>query len=291
VILRACHHARVRTFIVAAVMMAASNHFAVDLYKQLRATSGETGNEVRAALHGDVPKAPAGVVSEAALRTSVLLPKSADPNVKQIDFAKADAAAAQMNAWVANATRNNIRALIKPAALSKNTRGVLTAAIWLKAVCNRPFYRSARTSANVSTMQHTMWRWYAKVGDVQLLELPLVHDDLTMLIVLPDARNRIDAVESRLNAVLLIAPLRALGIRRLFDSRRRMFVGDFGAAARVTVNEEGTEASSAVLTATEIASTIAPPPPVPFIADHPFLYIIRSGEQVLFIGRVMDPRS
>ncbi|MCU1227904.1 MAG: serpin family protein, partial [Acidobacteria bacterium] len=68
-------------------------------------------------------------------------------------------------------------------------------------------------------------------------------------------------------------------------------VSDVVHVARIIVDEEGTEASAAFDGTTAWTSTELPPPPDPFIVDHPFLYIIRSGEQILFIGRVVDPRS
>ena len=54
------------------------------------------------------------------------------------------------------------------------------------------------------------------------------------------------------------------------------------------VNEEGTEAAAA--TGVGFAVTSAPPE---FIADHPFVFLIRDHVTgtVLFLGRVMDPRS
>jgi serpin B len=99
--------------------------------------------------------------------------------------------------------------------------------------------------------------------------------------------------------------LQAMGMRRAFDPAR----ADFGALARprsgggaanlfvaaalqkvfVEVNEEGTEAAAV----TGIAMvTSAPPPPIPFVVDRSFLFLLRdevTGAD-LFIGRVSDPR-
>jgi serine protease inhibitor len=57
----------------------------------------------------------------------------------------------------------------------------------------------------------------------------------------------------------------------------------------VEVNEEGTEA--AAVTSIGVVPTSAPPPPLPFVVDRPFVFAIRddaSGE-LLFVGRVVDP--
>jgi serpin B len=56
--------------------------------------------------------------------------------------------------------------------------------------------------------------------------------------------------------------------------------------AFVEVNEQGTEAAAATGVVMEISG------PVPFRADHPFLFLIRdkSTGSVLFLGRIVDPR-
>lgn len=64
-------------------------------------------------------------------------------------------------------------------------------------------------------------------------------------------------------------------------------------ATRVTVDEEGTEASAATVVAAKAEWAPAPEEPAEFRADHPFLYLIRDGKtgQVLFLGRVSDPTA
>ncbi len=61
--------------------------------------------------------------------------------------------------------------------------------------------------------------------------------------------------------------------------------------AFVDVNEEGTEAAAA--TAVVVSAGSAPRTPIPFKADHPFLFLIRHNAtgSILFMGRVHDPRS
>ena len=65
-----------------------------------------------------------------------------------------------------------------------------------------------------------------------------------------------------------------------------MFVFPGGA-----VDEKGTEAAAA----TAIAAPGGGPPPqaTPFKADHPFLFLIvdRGSGLILFIGRVVEPKS
>jgi serine protease inhibitor len=101
--------------------------------------------------------------------------------------------------------------------------------------------------------------------------------------------------------------IKALGATNAFDRKRadfsRMLASDgVSGDARahvwlervvqrtvVEVNEEGTVASAATAVETAIDST--PPPPIPFVADHPFLFAIRDDAtgSLLFVGVVVDP--
>jgi serpin B len=101
--------------------------------------------------------------------------------------------------------------------------------------------------------------------------------------------------------------LSALGMKIAFDKQRadfsgigakpgeRLYIASVLHKVHIDVSEKSTEAEavSAVILA---PSGDAPPPPVqikpiPFIADHPFLYIIRANSSgaILFMGRLDDP--
>jgi len=99
--------------------------------------------------------------------------------------------------------------------------------------------------------------------------------------------------------------LPSLGMKRAFepsqadltgiatDPRHPLYVSDVIHKAFVEVNENGTEAAAAtgaVITSASMTFEFQSPP-VPFIADHPFIYVIRSDQtgDILFIGRVTDP--
>ena len=96
----------------------------------------------------------------------------------------------------------------------------------------------------------------------------------------------------------LVPPLKELGAVDVFDGMtadlsgiaRNLYVAGALHDAYVQVNEEGTEAA-AVTTIIVRTTESHEPPPVPFVADHPFLFLILddSSGTVLFMGRVSDP--
>jgi len=72
--------------------------------------------------------------------------------------------------------------------------------------------------------------------------------------------------------------------------RIRIYIKDVVHSATIEVAEEGTVAAAA--TAVIPVLTSAPPQPLPFFVDHPFLFFIvdRGSGAILFEGRIEDPR-
>jgi serine protease inhibitor len=104
----------------------------------------------------------------------------------------------------------------------------------------------------------------------------------------------------------LIPPLSEMGMADAFDPRgarfsrlvnlsllggENVYVSSADQQVFIEVNEEGTEA--AAVTGIGMMATSAPPPPVPFIVDRPFLFGIRDDTTgaLLFVGQVVDPRE
>jgi len=101
------------------------------------------------------------------------------------------------------------------------------------------------------------------------------------------------------SAYQLIAPLSELGIKDAFESN-----ADFSGLAEngglqidqichktfISVDEKGTEAAAS--TGIAVVTGIEDYKPISFIADHPFIFLIRDNKTgtILFIGRVMNPQ-
>lgn len=80
------------------------------------------------------------------------------------------------------------------------------------------------------------------------------------------------------------------GIATPLDPNERLYLSAVFHKAFVKVDEQGTEAAAATAVGVMRATSL-PPPPIPFTADHPFLFAIvdTASGLVLFLGRVVDP--
>ena len=161
------------------------------------------------------------------------------------------------------------------------------------------------------------------------LRLPYRYGSMEMLVVLPSPSNTLADVEARLGrpyldrlaaspwrgeAVLALPKfdfgsehdlkpiLEPMGMGAAFDPARadfsgiapQLYIGTAIQKANVTVDEAGTEAAAATF-AVMLEGCIGPmenvPPPRPFVADRPFLFLIRETRTglILFLGRVCKP--
>jgi serpin B len=169
---------------------------------------------------------------------------------------------------------------------------------------------------------------YAADEAVQVVALPYRGHSTSMLVVLPRKVDGLAAVEAGLTAERLAgwvgglkrvkvdvrlprfemtqafearAPLAKLGVKRAFDARQAdfsgmlasepLFVGAILHKAFVAVDEAGTEAAAATVVLMEAGSAPRPETPVDFVADRPFLFLLRHEPTgcVLFMGRLATP--
>lgn len=246
--------------------------------------------------------------------------------IETLDFAHDPVAASRtINAWVSDTTRQRIQNLVRPDSFNAGTRMVLTNAIYMKAKWVSPFdpdrtnqngrFHAPGGAVTVPLMYQVSYFRYYHGDGVKVLELPYEGYDLAMLIVLPDARDGLAAVERSLTPQTLarwerkltmrrvslalprfsseigleVGPmLEAMGIRIAFDThgaadfsgisdKEKLAISRVVHKARIDVTEEGTEAAAA--TSVEImvgsAAPFQEPPPEIFHADHPFFFVIR----------------
>ncbi|MFH1279596.1 MAG: serpin family protein [Candidatus Eisenbacteria bacterium] len=240
-----------------------------------------------------------------------------------------------INAWIGERTNGRIPEAVK--SLSPAARLVLTNAIYFHGswkdpfkeddTRDLPFHVTAADSIDVPMMHRQGTYPYGKEEGVRVLELPYAGEDLNMVVVLPDEKDGLGAIEGTLDKEKLRAWLRCagdaevdvylprfrmtdefdlapvlagMGMPSLFKrgdadlsgmtADTDLFVSNVFHSSFVDVNEKGTEAAAAtgVVVALELVERSAPPV---FRADHPFLFFIRDKwtGAILFMGRVADP--
>jgi serpin B len=169
---------------------------------------------------------------------------------------------------------------------------------------------------------------YCDFGSFEALELPYEGNELSMVVLLPKQIAELPALEQSFTAPALSKWLQKLhfenkvnlGLPRFtitgqFELSKTLatmgmplafsgaadFSGITGSPdlmisaaihkAYVDVNETGTEAAAATSAIFGVTAIQERHPPIPFIADHPFLFLIRETRSgsILFLGRVTDP--
>lgn len=161
--------------------------------------------------------------------------------------------------------------------------------------------------------------------DATVVELPYKNTDITLMIILPNTKTGLSGLEARLNQldlteistklvnqeVYLTIPkfkievevnlneiLEHLGMGRMFsnnaeftellNTNEQLKVSKAVHKAFIEVNEEGAEA--AAVTALQISRYSARyGPRTVFLADHPFLFALKSKTKNVFMGRFVKP--
>jgi serpin B len=260
-----------------------------------------------------------------------------DGNLEQVDFkTQTEEARKTINAWVENKTKDKIKDLIKPGTLEPLTRLVLTNAIYFKGKWALQF-KTERTqdlpftlpggekTLSVPMMNQKEQFGYAENDLLQVLEMPYVNNDLSMIVLLPKQTDGVKNLEKQLNTftlkdwmsglrkreVMVFFPrfkmtsefelakvLSEMGMPDAFTPKadfsgmtgnRDLCISAIVHKAYVDINEEGTEAAAATGVVMKITSIEAPPPV--FKADHPFIFLIRDNHSgsILFMGRTENP--
>jgi serpin B len=245
-----------------------------------------------------------------------------------VDFkANPEAARTLINNWVAAQTQQKILNLVPAGSVTPLTRLILTNAIYFKAAWANQFSKSQTQSddfhlssaktVKADLMHETKGGSYFHGPNFQALELPYLHNELSMIVLLPDSPDELPALEKSLTAANLdkwisslsyeetivvtfprfkinqqfelSSALEALGMKRAFQAGAADFsaiTGDksfsISAAihkAYIDVDEQGTEAAAAtaVMMVGAAMRQGPPPPPIVFRADHPFLFLIRDN--------------
>jgi serpin B len=255
-----------------------------------------------------------------------------------VDFHRApDEARQTINAWVEEQTKGKIKDLLKSTHIDPQTLLIITNAIYFKALWASPFSKDKTSPADfhaapsdlvrVDMMKQTGRFRYDDEGSFQVLELPYRGNTMSMVILLPKAKDGLGALESSLTSAKIDSCLSKLSSHRMdvslpkfkltaecelkdalselgmpvafklgaadfsgITGTRELAISAVVHKAFVEVEERGTEAAAATGVVVGRMAAIAQPPVI-FRADHPFFFLIRdtSTGTILFLGRLVRP--
>uniref|UniRef100_A0A023GP80 Putative tick serpins 27 n=1 Tax=Amblyomma triste TaxID=251400 RepID=A0A023GP80_AMBTT len=192
---------------------------------------------------------------------------------------------------------------------------------------NKPFLNLGTTEVNKPAM-HLKRRFpYTRLDALHAgaVEIPYSGDSFSMVVLLPDSPTGLAALRDGLSLEVLedvasnlsfrdvvlripkfemtlryslVPIMRALGLEVVFGGGANFAgisestpvrISDAVHKAAVEVNEEGTVATAVTgISLMPLSAHHAPPPPIQFIVDRPFIFYIRdrSNNRILFIGEV-----
>lgn len=196
---------------------------------------------------------------------------------------------------------------------------------------DKPFFLDATEKVTVPLMYRGGGGYrYAETNGVQILEMPYQGDKMAMVVLLPREKDGIGKLEALLSAgevaawVESLRPsdticvhlpkfkvtygtkemtglFKAMGMALPFEAadfagmngRKDLFISAIFHKGFVDVNEEGTEAAAATAVSAPCCESVVVAPPPVFRADHPFVFLIRekASGNILFLGRLMNPRE
>jgi serpin B len=258
--------------------------------------------------------------------------------LEEVDFINAtEETRRTINKWVEQQTQEKIQNLIAPNILNSLTRIVLTNAIYFKGTWvkqfnpaqtkNQPFTVAPGQQVDVPMMFQGASVGYAEFSNLQVLELPYVGKDTSMVILLPKNVDGLAELEQqltpenlrtwlssiryggcpeaiqlpkfRLNSAFEFKQvLSKMGMASAFDDdgadfsgmngRKDLFLANVIHKTFVDVNEFGTEAAASTAVRGELRCRRGT-----FRADRPFIFLIRhiQSGSILFMGRVVNPVS
>lgn len=256
--------------------------------------------------------------------------------LRLVDFrTNAEAARQEINRRIEKDTNDKIKDLLPEGSVDSLTRMVLTNAIYFKGSWESQFKKdrtregtfhvAAGKTVKAPFMSQVHSFGYFADDAVQVVELPYVGKQQSMLLIVPRKETTLAAVEKGLNrdrlnewvgglqreevdlamprfkttADFTLKPvLTALGMGRAFSEQadfsamnggdEKLQLTDVIHKAYAEVNEEGTEAAAATGVVVGVRSV---PVRKEVRADRPFLYLIRDRQSgaILFLGRMIDP--
>lgn len=242
---------------------------------------------------------------------------------KSVDF-DSSGAAREINSWSSDKTHGKIDNVVRE---TRGWKTALVNAVYFDAEWSMPFERTSKgvfASVDGDKIEHTFlnrrdYMSYAECADYQMVELPYgMEGNFVMDVILPregrevsidgesyydlcsklgDAKVNFSMPEFRIESQSELAPvLAALGMSKAFCpeaefpliSDAALMIDRILQKTYIDVTKDGTEAAAVTVVGIRLTSMRPDNEPVvDFIADRPFLFVVRekSLSEVLFLGR------
>ncbi|CAH8272765.1 unnamed protein product [Arabidopsis lyrata] len=244
-----------------------------------------------------------------------------------VDFrSKAEEVRKEVNSWVEYHTNNLIKDLIPHGSVKSDTNKIYANALYFKGAWQRQFEKyNTRdndfhlvngTSVSVPFMTSSENQYVRAYDGFKVLMLPYRRgsDDInlkfSMYFYLPDKKDGLDDLLEKMTSIpgFLVSHIPRYRAK-LEEFRIPKFKIEFGSCltsvlnrlglasmsmyhkACVEIDEEGAEAAAATAVLLGCALNMDPPKKIDFVADHPFLFLIREDKTgtVLFVGQLFEP--
>uniref|UniRef100_M8C135 Serpin-ZX n=1 Tax=Aegilops tauschii TaxID=37682 RepID=M8C135_AEGTA len=231
-----------------------------------------------------------------------------------VDFqTKAAEIACQVNTWVEKITSGIIKEILPEGSVDNTTRLVLGNALYFKGARTEEFDASKTidgefrlldgSSVQAPFMSSTNEQYLSSYDNFKVSSEPEFLEKHPPTEKVPVRHFKLPKFKISFGFEASIL-LKGLGLHlpfseeadlsKMVDSaeEQNLYVSSVFHKSFVELNEEGTEAAAATAAVVMLMSLpLAPPMEIDFIADHPFLFVIREDLTgvVLFVGHVVNP--
>ncbi|CAN8232584.1 unnamed protein product [Cochlearia groenlandica] len=244
----------------------------------------------------------------------------------QVDFLhKAKEVLIELNKWVLDHTNGLIKNLLPPNSIKSDTLVVYGNALYFKGTWKQKFDKSLTEKHDfhliegkpirVPFMKSYKKQYVKAYNGFKVLRLPYNHEEeddddkspkFSMSFYLPDKKDGLDSLAKEITSTpgfldshcpeykVVVGDLRipkfkiefSIEASKALDGLEYMFMYH---KACVEVDEDGAEAAAATFFG---IGCKRPSPPIDFVADHPFLFLIREDKTgtVLFAGQIYNPK-
>ncbi|KAH7532824.1 hypothetical protein FEM48_Zijuj04G0063400 [Ziziphus jujuba var. spinosa] len=220
---------------------------------------------------------------------------SYNAELKSVEFVtKAEEVVKQVNSWAEAATKRLIKDLLPTGSLKSDTALVLPNALYFKGAWDQKFDPSSTQLRDFHLLNGQTLQVPFMTTNRYMRHLYGLFDGYKDLPAfwIPKFKFSFELEASKsMKEMGLKLPFEARELTEMVDGPNsdRLYVSDTFHKSHIEVNEEGTETAASTAAAFRFVCATFPTPS--FVADHPFMFMIREEihGMVFFVGAVLNP--